>query len=111
MDSPNKIHMSSEPRRKFRSRLFAKLAKYPNLLIIYKAVSMIMVWVGVWGLIDLYVFPKHPTIRYVLVVSLGIFFLYIDDGSIDELANVNQSRYDKNIFEDQIPEEETIKEK
>lgn len=106
MNSPTKIHLNSNPRKRFRNRIFAKLAKYPNLLILYKAISMIMVWVGVWGLIDLYIFPNNPTIRYFLVISLGIFFLYIDDGSIDELANVNQARYNKNIFSEQIPEEE-----
>ncbi|MDC1068602.1 hypothetical protein OAQ99_05535 [Candidatus Kapabacteria bacterium] len=105
MDSPTRIHTNSNPKHKFRGKLFAKLAQYPNLLIIYKAVAMIMVWVGVWGLIDLYIFPNSPTIRYVLVISLGIFFLYIDDGSIDELANVNPSKYSENIFEDQIENE------
>ena len=81
--------MKSSP----RARFFVWLAQYPNLMIIYKAVAMIMVWCGIWGLLETFVFPDNPALRYISVLVLGLFFLYVDDGSIDELANDLPPKY------------------
>jgi Fuseless len=87
-DIPNALKDSK------RAKFFHYLAvKKPNLLIIYKAVSMIMVWCGIWGLLETFVFPDNPALRYVLVLVLGLFFLYLDDGSIDELTEAGPTHY------------------
>jgi len=87
-DVPNALKNSS------RARFFHYLAvEQPNLLIIYKAISMIMVWCGIWGLLETFVFPDNPALRYVSVLILGLFFLYLDDGSIDELTEAGPTHY------------------
>lgn len=68
------------------------MAQYPNVLIMYKAVAMIMVWSGIWGLFDEFLFPENPALRYAILLCSGLFFLYIDDGSIDELADLNPAQ-------------------
>lgn len=89
MSDPRQIHNYDQNSQGFKNRFFLKLAKYPNVLIMYKAVAMIMVWSGVWGLFDELLFPEQPFIRYCILLVAGLFFLYIDDGSIDELADLN----------------------
>lgn len=89
MSDPRQIHNYNENPKGFKNKFFMHLAKYPNVLIMYKAVAMIMVWSGVWGLFDELLFPDQPIVRYTIILIAGLFFLYIDDGSIDELADLN----------------------
>jgi len=84
-----------------RARFFHRLSKFPNILIIYKAIAMIMVWSGIWGLMDIFIFPDTPTLRYSLIFIIGIFLLYIDDGSVDELVGPTP-RQDSEDFNSKI---------
>jgi hypothetical protein len=34
--------------------------------------SAIMIWRGVWGFMDLYLFPNHPEISFILSITVGI---------------------------------------
>ncbi len=96
MGGPRKIKNFYKRPNQYRSIFFSKLSEKPNLFIIYKTVALIMVWVGVWGLIDEFLFPNNPALRYVLVLIGGLFLLYIDDGSLDELTDFNPSKYKYN---------------
>lgn len=93
MSDPHKIKSFYRRPTRFKSAFFSKLADRPNLFIIYKTVALIMVWAGIWGLIETYIFPEDPMLRYVSVLIFGLFLLYIDDGSLDELTDFNPSRY------------------
>lgn len=95
MTNPRRVHNFYKKPRYFRSVFFAKMAEKPNIFIIYKTIALIMVWAGIWGLIEEYVFPSSPTLRYVSVLLGGLFLLYIDDGSLDELTDFNPNRYKK----------------
>lgn len=70
-----------------REKVFYHLNKFPNLMILYKAVAMIMVWCGIWGFLENYIFPDNAFLRYSSVFILGLLLLWLDDKSIDELTS------------------------
>ena len=70
-----------------REKIFFNLNKFPNIMILYKAVAMIMVWCGIWGFLENYIFPDDPFLRYSCVFFLGLLLLWLDDKSIDELTS------------------------
>jgi hypothetical protein len=45
----------------------------------------VMLWRGVWGLLDTYLFPGSPTLSYLVCIGLGAAILYLDNFSIDNL--------------------------
>ncbi len=54
-----------------------------NALVIIFAI--IMVWRGIWGLLDIYFFPGYPTFSHVTCLLIGAGILYMDDFRIDNL--------------------------
>ena len=70
-----------------RQRFFRKLAKYPNLFIIYRTIAIILVWSGIWGLSDELIFPDNPLARSIIVFLAGLTMLYADDYSLSELID------------------------
>jgi Fuseless-like protein (putative pre-synaptic calcium channel regulator) len=66
----------------------AKLKQYPSLNAIIILIAMIMLWRGVWGLLDIYLFPGVPTLSYLLSILFGIFILYLDDFSLSDLKKI-----------------------
>ncbi len=59
--------------------------QHPNLNAIIIVLGIIMLWRGVWGLLDLYLFPGSPTLSYLITILLGVLLLYLDDFSMDNL--------------------------
>jgi len=104
MSDPHRVHSFYRKPKRFKSLFFSKLAEKPNIFIIYKTVALVMVWAGIWGLIEEYIFPNSPALRYVSVLIGGLFLLYIDDGSLDELTDFNPNRY-------KIEKDDTVKSK
>jgi hypothetical protein len=60
------------------------LISIPTLIT---AVGVVMVWRGIWGLMDIYLFPGQPTLSYGLSIVIGLVILYIDDKAFDELRH------------------------
>jgi nitric oxide reductase large subunit len=60
-------------------------ASYPNANVIVIILAIIMLWRGVWGLLDTYFFPGSPTFSHLTCMVLGALILYIDDFKIDNL--------------------------
>jgi hypothetical protein len=58
---------------------------HPTLNAIVVIFAIIMLWRGVWGLIDLYLFPDSPTFSHLLSLLLGALVLYLDDFSLKDL--------------------------
>lgn len=54
-----------------------------NSIII--VVAIIMLWRGVWGLLDLYLFPGIPTLSYVVSIAISLLVLYLNDFHLDNL--------------------------
>ncbi|WP_305907819.1 hypothetical protein Q9L42_013815 [Methylomarinum sp. Ch1-1] len=59
--------------------------KYPNANAIIVVVAIIMFWRGVWGLLDIYLFPGSPALSYLVSITLGVLILYLDGFSLDNL--------------------------
>lgn len=60
--------------------------KNPFLYYIVTGSAVIAAWRGMWGLLDLYVFPDNLALSYLVSTILGIAILYINDFSISELG-------------------------
>ncbi|MCB1937453.1 MAG: hypothetical protein KDF59_16115 [Nitrosomonas sp.] len=78
--------MSSEQnnleQKLLRTKLENKRTTLNSLIIV---VAIIMLWRGVWGLLDIYLFPDIPTLSYVVSISMGILILYLNDFHLDNL--------------------------
>lgn len=59
--------------------------KRTTLNSIVIVVAIIMLWRGVWGLLDVYLFPGIPTLSYLVSITLGILVLYLNDFHLDNL--------------------------
>lgn len=55
-------------------------------------IGVVMIWRGVWQLMDQYLVPEMPEISAVISLIVGIGVIYFNDRSIEELDY-------KNIFE------------
>lgn len=60
-------------------------ALHPAANVIVIIFAIIMLWRGVWGLLDTYLFPGSPTFSYLTCIALGAVILYLDDFKIDNL--------------------------
>jgi hypothetical protein len=60
-------------------------SRYPNANAIVIILGIIMLWRGVWGLLDTYFFPSSPTFSYLACIALGAILLYLDDFRVDNL--------------------------
>ena len=40
------------------------------------AFAIILFWRGIWGLMDLYLFPKNNMLSYIISIIIGIIILY-----------------------------------
>jgi len=47
--------------------------------------AIIVFWRGVWGLLDLYLFPDQPLLSYIICIIIGLAIVFINDSSISEL--------------------------
>ena len=48
--------------------------------------SLIMLWRGVWGLLDLYLFPQHRTTSLVLSIVIGAVILSMTGKIVKKLT-------------------------
>ena len=69
--------------------MIKKIRKYlstrKNLRIIIDLLGIVIVWRGIWGLLDLFVFPENQLLSCLASIVLGFIFLLIDGNGLDEL--------------------------
>lgn len=58
---------------------------YPNANAVIILVGIVMIWRGIWSLLDMYLFPGSPLVSYLVSIALGAVLLYLDGFSIDNL--------------------------
>jgi uncharacterized membrane protein len=58
---------------------------HPTINAIIVVFGIIMVWRGVWALLDLHLFPNHPTFSALLSIVLGALVLHLDNFSLKDL--------------------------
>jgi len=60
-------------------------SNYPTANVIVIILAIIMLWRGVWGLLDTYFFPGSPTFSHFTCIVLGAVVLYLDNFRLDNL--------------------------
>jgi hypothetical protein len=66
---------------------FKELKKHHQLgfsLIIVS--SLICLWRGIWGLLDIYLFPTLPTMSYSVSLLIGVGVLLVTHYTIDKIV-------------------------
>lgn len=58
-------------------------ALHPSANVIVIIFAIIMVWRGIWGLLDIYFFPGYPTFSHLTCLLIGAVVLYLDNFRID----------------------------
>ncbi len=71
-----------------------------NLRIILTAIAIVMVWRGVWGLLDLLLFPNSEWLSYTVSFLLGVTLLILDDKKLLELFPLDMEYLEKMINKD-----------
>lgn len=61
------------------------LNRRKNLRIIIDLLGAIAIWWGIWGILDLFVFPENHLISYIVSITLGFILLLIDGNGLDDL--------------------------
>ena len=56
-----------------------------NMYILFECIGIIMIWRGVWDLLEIYVFPDNPLASNLICVIIWIIILLIDDWRLWEL--------------------------
>lgn len=49
-------------------------------------VGIVLVWRGLWNLMDQYIFPDKPLLSNIVTILVGLFLLYLPDQDIKELV-------------------------
>jgi len=50
------------------------------------AFAIVLFWRGVWGLMDLYLFPSNHAVSYVISIVLGVAILYTTKNLVKNLV-------------------------
>lgn len=64
-----------------------------NINILIECIAIIMIWRGVWDLLEIYIFPDSPFISNIVCVVLWIGILLIDDWKLWELQEENAHKW------------------
>ena len=60
--------------------------KNPFIYYFITGTGLVIFWRGLWGLLDIYLFPGNPLLSYVVSAGIGLVILYINDFSLSELS-------------------------
>ncbi len=72
--------------KKTKRKLIDRRKGKSNLNMFFTFVALIMIWRGVWLLLDKYFIPDLYFLNAVIPVIVAIIFLLIDDKSLSELT-------------------------
>lgn len=61
------------------------LNRRKNLRIIIDLLGAIAVWWGIWGILDLFIFPGNKVLSYIVSIIFGFILLLIDGNGLDDL--------------------------
>ena len=57
-----------------------------NLNMLLTFVALVMIWRGIWHLLDQYLLPNHYFLNATIPLIVWLIFLYFDDESLKELT-------------------------
>jgi len=82
----NKIHHHLKKHANIAYKKIKRLRKKrSNLNILITTAAVVMIWRGVWELLDLYLLPNNHILSLVIWMIIWVFLLFVDDERIDEL--------------------------
>jgi len=61
------------------------LKKRDRLSTILELLGAIAIWWGIWGILDLFVFPNSEFWSYLISLFLGFLIFFIVGGELDEI--------------------------
>ena len=57
----------------------------PNANAVVILIGLVMIWRGIWSLLDMFLFPSMPLLSYLVSIALGAAVLYLDDFNVNNL--------------------------
>ena len=71
-------------------RVYKRMVENPHPVFhsILIGTAVVLFWRGMWGVLDLYLFPENEALSFITSILLGMLILLIHDGlrKIDELG-------------------------
>ncbi|MPM57818.1 hypothetical protein SDC9_104641 [bioreactor metagenome] len=61
------------------------LKRRNGLNTILELLGAIAIWWGIWGIMDLFVFPNNELWSYLISIILGFLIIFIVGGELDDL--------------------------
>jgi len=61
------------------------LKRRSHLGTILELLGAIAIWWGIWGIMDLFVFPQNEFWSYLISIFLGFLIIFIVGGELDEI--------------------------
>ncbi len=76
--------------KRFSKRVLKQLKKLienhrSNLNILIECIAIIMIWRGVWDLLEIYIIPNNPLASNIICIVIWIIVLLLDDWRLWEL--------------------------
>lgn len=69
--------------------MFKKIRKFlkkrDRLSTILELLAAVAIWWGIWGILDLFVFPQNEFWSYIISIFLGFLIIFIVGGELDEI--------------------------
>jgi Fuseless len=84
MTTPTEQHENTETAAP-QSTVTRLKQEYPTANAIVVIFAIIMLWRGVWELLNLYLFPNSPTFSNLFSLALGALILHLDNFSLKDL--------------------------
>lgn len=60
-------------------------SNHPNWYSIVVGFLIILFWRGIWGLMDIYLFPGNESTSYIVSGVVGLLLLYLNDFRLKEI--------------------------
>jgi len=58
---------------------------WKDIKVLSDLVAVVLIWRGVWSLVDMYLLPDNPMISNIVGIMIGVVLLLVDDFALKEL--------------------------
>lgn len=73
--------------KKIRKSLFKFFRPLADIKILIFAIAIVMIWRGIWNLVDTYFFPEHLLFSNITSIIIGIAILFFSDSKLYTLVD------------------------
>jgi len=57
-----------------------------SIYYLITGLGIVVFWRGIWGLLDIYLLPNNPEWSYLISTVAGLFILFLNDYSFDDIS-------------------------